>query len=332
VRFSERYGYKTARETVQIDSISQELTNSLWSLLKIHIWDNVWQSTGDRSAYLSKNPAIKTLCQQLWFHYFKKPLDTLGDNWPLEVYPFLREYFFSCEWHKVYDFIEFVALNFPYPDKGDKFIKACNVVLGREVSAYRFVDGLVSRITDEMEIAEVDLALAGPHGPVRAHLRRALELLSDRELPDYRNSIKESISAVESLVATVVGEKGTLGQLVKKLEDEIGLHPALRTAFGSLYGYTSDEDGIRHAILESKSIVFEDAKFFLVVCSAFVNFVESKVFRFGLSSDSNFVSRLRAHPWRTANIADAAVRERLHEPPLNSVLMGRILDSLGRYY
>jgi len=85
VRFSERYGYKTARETVQIDSISQELTNSLWSLLKIHIWDNVWQSTGDRSAYLSKNPAIKTLCQQLWFHYFKKPLDTLGDNWPLEV-------------------------------------------------------------------------------------------------------------------------------------------------------------------------------------------------------------------------------------------------------
>ena len=77
-----------------------------------------------------------------------------------------------------------------------------------------------------------------------------------RECPDYRNSIKESISAVESLVATVVGEKGTLGQLIKKLEDEISLHPALRTAFGSLYGYTSDEGGIRHAILESKDLSF----------------------------------------------------------------------------
>jgi hypothetical protein len=153
--------------------------------------------------------------------------------------------------------------------------------LEKEVSAYRFVNGLVSRITDEVEVAEIDLALAGRQGPVRTHLRRALELLSDRESPDYRNSIKESISAVESLVATVVGEKGTLGQLVKKLEDEIDLHPALRTAFGNLYGYTSDEGGIRHAILESKNVVFEDAKFFLVVCSAFVNIVESKVSALG---------------------------------------------------
>jgi hypothetical protein len=70
-------------------------------------------------------------------------------------------------------------------------------------------------------------------------------LLSDRELPDYRNSIKESISAVENVVAKTVGvEKGTLGQLIKKLEDEINLQPTLRTAFSSLYGYTSDEGGI----------------------------------------------------------------------------------------
>ena len=147
----------------------------------------------------------------------------------------------------------------------------------REVSAYRFVNGLISRITDETEIAEIDRALEGPRDPVRTHLRRALELLSDRESPDYRNSIKESISAVESLVATVVGEKGTLGQLLKKLEDDISLHPALKAAFSSLYGYTSDEDGIRHAILESDKVFFEDAKFFLVTCSAFANFVEVKV-------------------------------------------------------
>jgi len=124
---------------------------------------------------------------------------------------------------------------------------------------------------------EIDLALEGPRDPVHAHLRRALELLSDRASPDYRNSIKESISAVESLVGSTVGEKGTLGQLIKKIEENVGLHPALRAAFSSLYGYTSDEDGIRHAILELQNITFEDAKFFLVVCSAFVNFVRGKV-------------------------------------------------------
>jgi hypothetical protein len=180
----------------------------------------------------------------------------------------------------VYDFVEFIANNFPYSGR-EEFIEACNATLEKEVSAYRFVNGLISRITDEIEVAVIDSALERARGPVRTHLRRALELLSDRESPDYRNSIKESISAVESLVATVVGEKGTLGQLIKKLEDGIGLHPALRTAFGNLYGYTSDEDGIRHAILESKALAFEDAKFFLVVCSAFVNFVESKVAALG---------------------------------------------------
>lgn len=194
-------------------------------------------------AFLSHNPTIKTFCEQLWFHYFKKPLDTLNNNW-LVVLESLREYFFKCYWHEVYDFIEFVADNFPYPDRKEAFVGGCNFTLEREISAYRFVNGLITPITDAVQIAEVDLALAGPKSPVRTHLRRALELLSDRASPDYRNSIKESISAVESLVATVVGEKGTLGLLIKKLEDEIGLHPALRTAFGNLYGYTSDEDGI----------------------------------------------------------------------------------------
>lgn len=74
-----------------------------------------------------------------------------------------------------------------------------------------------------------------------------------------------------------MGEKGTLGQLIKKIEETVGLHPALRAAFSSLYGYTSDEDGIRHAILELQNIGFEDAKFFLVVCSAFVNLVRGKL-------------------------------------------------------
>lgn len=49
------------------------------------------------------------------------------------------------------------------------------------------------------------------------------------------------------------------------------LHPSLRDALVKLYGYTSDKDGIRHPILEQKRISFDEAKFMVVVCSAFVN-------------------------------------------------------------
>lgn len=280
MRFSERYGYKKVRELVQLESIDEPLRNALWSLLKLQVWDQVHASTGLYGGYhLSGygNGEIQTPCRRMWYSYFKKPLDQLNDDWS-QVYTQLRRHFFEAEWYEVYDFIEFVASNYDRHQFREKFMESCNLVLEREVSAYRFADGVVVRITEQQELDEVEDALAKARGPVQTHLRRALELLASRDQPDYRNSIKESISSVESLVAlTVKEDKGTLGQLLKRLEDEIKLHPALKSAFSNLYGYTSDEGGIRHALLEAESVRFEDAKFFLVVCSAFINFVVAKV-------------------------------------------------------
>lgn len=146
------------------------------------------------------------------------------------------------------------------------------------MSAYRFVNGVVTRITEIQEISEIEQALKTNMSPVNTHLQCSLENLSDRKAPNYRNSVKESISAVESLVKiTLKTDKGTLAQLIKNLEDKIGLHPALGKAFSNLYGYTSDEKGIRHALIKEENVDFNDAKFMLVVCSAFINFVKGKI-------------------------------------------------------
>ena len=65
-----------------------------------------------------------------------------------------------------------------------------------------------------------------------------------------------------------------MGDALKRLEEEKKIHPALKGAFTKLYGYTSDEGGIRHAegLLES-DVTFEEAKFMLVTCSAFINYL-----------------------------------------------------------
>lgn len=64
--------------------------------------------------------------------------------------------------------------------------------------------------------------------------------MSDRKAPDYRNSIKESICAVEAICRVITKQKNaTLGQALKKVESDISLHPALKNSFSSLYGYTS---------------------------------------------------------------------------------------------
>jgi AbiJ N-terminal domain 4 len=264
--FSERFGYKPVRKIIQIDSMNDQLTNRLWSLLTIYVEHR------DRFEFDYK---LRLLCVRIWMDFFKLPIDEMPSTWR-SAHQFIRGAFFGFEWNKVYDFIEFVVERYPYEER-EKFVTVCNRDLERECSAYRLVDGVFARITDEHEVAEIESVLDTAQNPVRTHLHRALELLSDRQKPDYRNSIKESISAVESLVSITLGQKGTLGQLIKKLEKEIGLHPALQSAFSNLYGYTSDEAGIRHAIMESKQINFEDAKFFLVVCSAFVNFVNARM-------------------------------------------------------
>ena len=121
--------------------------------------------------------------------------------------------------------------------------------------------------------------------PVRTHLENSLKLLSDRKSPDYRNSIKESISAVEAICRLIAKDKNaTLGQALKVVENKVGLHGALKASFSSLYGYTSSAKGIRHALglLEEPSLSFEDSKFMLVSCSAFINYLISKASKAGI--------------------------------------------------
>jgi hypothetical protein len=77
----------------------------------------------------------------------------------------------------------------------------------------------------------------------------------------------------------------TLGQAIKELDRNktVTLHPALRDAFSKLYGYTSNAEGIRHALLDEPNLDFEDAKFMLVSCSAFVNYLKVKSAKAGIS-------------------------------------------------
>jgi len=80
-------------------------------------------------------------------------------------------------------------------------------------------------------------------------------------------------------MARVVVEnpKATLGDALRVLEKRGTLHPALKDGFGKLYGYTSDEQGIRHAMLDEPSISAADAKFFLLSCTSFANYLKAQL-------------------------------------------------------
>ena len=193
-------------------------------------------------------PQINDFSWLLWSDYFKKPVDTRpygGDA----ILTIIREYFFSCEWNEVYDFLEFIVSE--HEDSRPRLADFLNGLLERELSGYRFVSGHLIDVTNQEEIRMIEEAARDSKFPgVSAHIECALELYSDRENPNYRNSIKESISAVESIARVVSGrDKATLGDALKAIKRG-QLHPALKEGFLKLYGYTSDEQGIRHAMLD----------------------------------------------------------------------------------
>ena len=281
--FSQRKGLKPVKNIMQVDSMDEDLRNGLWNALTIFYWNKM-----KNNKFLSDVADIDFLFKRLWHNFFKKPLDTLDDYWT-DTYNLMRKHFFECAWYEVYDFIEFIANNRNNTDyailNNEKFVDFCNSTLKRELSAYRFINGKIVQITSEEEIAEIEesLKVTSPLKPVNNHLKRALDLLADRKSPDYRNSIKESISAVESICNLIAkNSKVTLGQALKEIEGKVKLHPALKKAFESLYGYTSDAEGIRHALLDEPNLDFEDAKFMLVSCSAFINYLMTKSSKAGI--------------------------------------------------
>lgn len=155
-----------------------------------------------------------------------------------------------------------------------------NVILEEEKSGYRLINEKFVNITNKAELDSLHQASNSPYHSVNIHIRKAISLYSDRKNPDYENSIKESISAVEAMCCTITGMTGssaTLGAAIKRLEDSgIIIHAALRDAFSKMYGYTSDSDGIRHGGIDFKNAPAEDAKYMLVSCSAFVNYLIEK--------------------------------------------------------
>lgn len=149
-----------------------------------------------------------------------------------------------------------------------------NDVFEKEFVGYRFVGEHIVAITDDIEIKEIEQSLDIKFKGCKKHIQKALSFLSDRDKPDYKNSIKESISAVESICIIIAGEGATLGDALKILGKKQKINNQLKVAFEKLYSYTNSEGGIRHAegLFES-DVSFEEAKFMLVSCCAFVNYM-----------------------------------------------------------
>lgn len=281
-KFSDRVG-ATKPGPIQLDYMSLSLRNSIWNLILRTVLSSSAGNQVERVHYIAE--------------FFLK---TPGDEVPVDDYiaqAWLKNKILNIKfkWWDSYNLLEFIVDNYPATLGGLSdhflFIDEANEILEEETSGYRFIMGILTPVTNPSEVGSIEDAIKVSQVNnlfgAEKHLITALDLLSKKPKPDYRNSIKEAISAIESLVKQLTGEdSGGLDKALSILDVKVKFHGAFKSGLLSLYGYTSDEDGIRHAILEEREVGFDEAKFMLVACSALVNFIIAKANKHGLLASS----------------------------------------------
>lgn len=121
--------------------------------------------------------------------------------------------------------------------------------------------------------AKANDALADELAPVRAQWLKAKNFIF-AAAPDYENSIKESISAVESCLMVLLNRpNSTLGKIIKEAE----LDPDIERLISQAYGYASNRAFVRHGGTEPSTLGKAEAEFFLEFAASSIVYLTSRL-------------------------------------------------------
>lgn len=267
--FSERYGHREVRTVIQHESLDDSARVALWNVVYFFV-ENM--QADYRFAATSPD---KDLAVFFWADHLKKPLDEFPSQGA--VWLLLKGQILEGEWFNIFDVAERFASGLQIMNNKDTFIESFNHELEEHLVGYRFINGSITPIDSAEEASAISEALSAaastPLAGVRHHLANAIEKLADRSSPDYPNSVKESISAVEAMLE-ILTKDGVLSKALRKLNlVGITVHPALLDAWIKMYGWTSDENGVRHSAAAPPTVDQATAKYMLVTCSGFVSWL-----------------------------------------------------------
>ena len=277
--FSERYGYKKVSDVIIREEITDEIQNAICSC-----FDQLQNIYSTEPRVPSSTSELVELEKHIWTKFFNQRLSNY-DYDSFSIPGCIEDPF--VQWYEVLDLIEF-SIKYMYKrdvemwtNVSNRFVTLLNSEFERLHFAYRIVNNEIIGITSEQEIKAIEDAIESSPQNVKMHLNSALEKYALRPNGDYRNSIKESISAVEAFCREKTGEN-TLGRALSSLErNNIIIHSQLKSAFEKLYAYTNQpETGIRHCSMDNEgkyTPTADEALFMLVSCSAFINYLSKKV-------------------------------------------------------
>ena len=278
--FSKRHGERRSRVPLKRDEMPQSLRSELWKVAFGAFSYLERMSSTDH--YLGRTPdeqQVYDLLVSFWVnivgiapHEVPHPLPGVRRH----AGPWFME---EATWLQIYDTLEFLVGIPPELYNSEDVANVFNDVLKSEQAAWSFVGNELMPLASEAEGAEVAKAMDTAPELVRKHLESALDALSARPQANVHVAIDQAISAVESMAKHCFPDDRKAQKAVYTgLRDKLigkGVNQLFAKAMHDLYNYTSDEGGLRHGfkVGDDPSKHEAEARFFVVTCSAFVNYL-----------------------------------------------------------
>lgn len=266
--FSQREGKAPLPEPMRLEHIPQKFRQLVWFFID--------EENHENGLYFLHT--INTIMRDYQFDI----LGTLHDEIVFWQWDDFKKLITEGEYHEILTVIEFVLR---HKDCWETLRKDLVSAFDATPIAY-FVEEInwvptimprVSREAGEATQQAVQSISTGGFEGAATHLRQAAEQINAGQ---YANSMVGSIHAVESVAREIAPkESKTLGPALNSLS-EAGLlnHPALKEGFKKIYGYTNDEQGIRHSLFDrdSPDVGLDEAMFMFGACASFAAYLVSK--------------------------------------------------------
>lgn len=235
------------------------------------------------------------------FYPRKEPLDTSeihqafvalirdeSDPWDYDnesAWGALTHHLKECEWTEFYDFVELLGAllikkaedgPFDDPDYFKEYQTKVNTLfledgigwnLNDKSELYRQVHQSLSK-----KIAASEARLSDRFETARVHYQKALTYLHQHPI-DEANSIKEIVSALESVARVIHPKASTLGDAVKLMrkDGKYALH--LVDALEKIYVYSNATPLVRHGHTSAGRPLLPEAELVLFVGAAFIRYL-----------------------------------------------------------
>jgi hypothetical protein len=273
ITFEQAEGAEALPQQLRLRELSPVFRAAIWNIVFQSVTEATERDFHSREAEVGE--PWESILRFRHIYRLHRPVDEFSTGYG-DVCAELKPLIMAGDYVQVLGFLQMVIRHRDCPQH---FADAVNACLEHGRVAYRVVDQTIVPMASESEIETiersfVDLAKS-EFGGARAHLRKAGEELTAGR---YADSVRESIHAVESVARVLEPNANLLSTALAKLEKSTTIHSAMKSGFSSLYGYTSDEGGVRHAMIEpgQPAVDETDALFMIGACAAFVSYMINK--------------------------------------------------------